>query len=150
MIVKKFADALPLYRQEQMWKRLGINLKRNTMANWVVLTAETYLKPFSDTFLAELLRQAVIHADETVLQVNKEPGREATGQSCIWAYASSRRAARQIRYFRYEQSRKGACTEKVLGGYSGVMVSDGCSGYNILSAVETTELASPASLALIA
>ena len=59
MIVKKFADALPLYRQEQMWKRLGINLKRNTMANWVVLTAETYLKPFSDTFLAELLRQAV-------------------------------------------------------------------------------------------
>ena len=150
VIVKKFADALPLYRQEQMWKRLGINLKRNTMANWVVLTAETYLKPFSDTFLAELLRQAVIHADETVLQVNKEPGREATGQSCIWAYASSRRAARQIRYFRYEQSRKGACTEKVLGGYSGVMVSDGCSGYNILSAVETTELASPASLALIA
>lgn len=150
VIVKKFADALPLYRQEQMWKRLGINLKRNTMANWVVLTAETYLKPFSDTFLAELLRQAVIHADETVLQVNKEPGREATAQSCIWAYASSRRAARQIRYFRYEQSRKGACTEKVLGGYSGVMVSGGCSGYNILSAVETTELASPASLALIA
>lgn len=134
VIVKKFADALPLYRQEQMWKRLGVNLKRNTMANWVVLTAENYLKPFSDAFLAELLRQAVIHADETVLQVNKEPGREATAQSRIWAYASSRRAARQIRYFRYEQSRKGACAEKVLGGYSGVVVSDGYSGYNILSA----------------
>ena len=51
IIVKKYADALPLYRQEQMWKRLGIDLKRNTMANWVVLTAETYLKPFNAAFL---------------------------------------------------------------------------------------------------
>ena len=133
IIVKKYADALPLYRQEQMWKRQGVELKRNTMANWVVLTADTYLKPFSDALLAELLRQAVIHADETVLQVNKEPGREATAESRIWAYASSKRAERQIRYFCYEQSRKGACAEKVLGDYTGVVISDGYSGYSILS-----------------
>ena len=133
IIVKKYADALPLYRQEQMWKRHGVELKRNTMANWVVQTAEAYLKPFSDAFLTELLRQSVIHADETVLQVNKEPGREATAESRIWAYASSKRAERQIRYFRYEESRKGACAEKVLGDYSGTVISDGYSGYNILS-----------------
>ena len=53
MVVKKFADALPLYRREQMRKRLGVNLKRNTMDNWVVLTAETYLKPFSDALFPE-------------------------------------------------------------------------------------------------
>ena len=133
IIVKKYADALPLYRQEQMWKRLKVELKRNTMANWVVQTAETYLKPFSEAFRNELFRQAVIHADETVLQVNKEPGREAAAESRIWAYASSKRAERQIRYFRYEESRKGACAEQVLGGYTGVVVSDGYSGYNILS-----------------
>ena len=133
VIVKKYADALPLYRQEQMWKRLGVDLRRNTMASWVVLTAETYLKPFSDALLTELLRQAVIHADETVLQVNKEPGRNATDESRIWAYASSRQAKRQIRYFRYEESRKGACAEKVLGCYTGVVVTDGYSGYNLLS-----------------
>ncbi len=133
IIVKKFADALPLYRQEQMWKRQGVDLKRNTMANWVILTAETYLKPFIEAFLSELLRQPVIHADETVLQVNKEPGRDAAAESRIWAYASSKRAERQIRYFRYEESRKGACAEKVLGGYTGVVVTDGYSGYNILS-----------------
>ena len=133
IIVKKYADALPLHRQEQMWKRLGVDLKRNTMANWVIQTAETYLKPFSDAFLRELLKQAVIHADETVVQVNKEPGREATAESRIWAYASSKRAERQIRYFRYEQSRKGACAEKVLGGYKGVVISDGYSGYGVLS-----------------
>ena len=100
-----------------MWKRLGVDLKRNTMANWVVQVAELYLKPFSDEFLRELLKKAVVHADETVVQVNREPGREATAESRIWAYASSRRAKRQIRYFRYEESRKGACAEKVLGDY---------------------------------
>ncbi len=133
IIVKKYADALPLYRQEQMWKRLGVDLKRNTMANWVIQTAELYLKPFSDAFLRELLKQAAIHADETVVQVNKEPGREATAESRIWAYASSKRAKRQILYFRYEESRKGACSEKVLGDYRGVVISDGYSGYSILS-----------------
>ena len=75
----------------------------------------------------------MIHADETVLQVNKEPGREATAESRIWAYASSKRAERQIRYLRYEQSRKGECAEKVLGDYTGAVISDGYSGYNILS-----------------
>ena len=103
------------------------------MGNWVILTAETYLKPFSDAFLDELLRQAVIHADETVRQVNKKPGREATAESRIWAYASSKRAERQIRYFRYEESRTGACVENALDGYTGVVISDGYSGYNILS-----------------
>ncbi|MGI6237831.1 MAG: IS66 family transposase [Candidatus Excrementavichristensenella sp.] len=133
IIVKKYADALPLYRQEQMWKRLKVDLKRSTMANWVIQTAETYLKPFNEAYRQELLRQPVIHADETVLQVNKEPGRDATAGSRIWAYASSKRAERQIRYFRYEESRKGACAGKTLGGYTGVVVSDGYSGYNVLN-----------------
>ena len=135
IIVKKYADALPLYRQEQMWKRLGVDLKRGTMANWVMLTADTYLKPFSDAFLKELLRQGVIHADETVVQVNKEPGRTAADESRIWAYASSRREKRQIRYFRYEPSRKGACAEDVLKGFHGVLVCDGFSGYNVVGDV---------------
>ena len=135
IIVKKYADALPLYRQEQIWKRLGVDLKRNTMASWVIQTADTYLKPFSDACLKELLRQAVIHADETVVQVNKESGRAATEESRIWAYASTKRNDRQIRYFRYEPSRNGACAEDVLKGFHGVLVCDGYSGYNVVSNV---------------
>ena len=53
VIMKKYADALPLYRQEQIWKRLGVELKRGTMANWVIQTSQNYLKPFSDAFLKE-------------------------------------------------------------------------------------------------
>ncbi len=86
IIVKKYADALPLYRQEQMWKRLKVDLKRSTMANWVIQTAEAYLKPFNEAFQQELLRQPVIHADETVLQVNKEPGRDAMAESRMIRY----------------------------------------------------------------
>ena len=133
VIMKKYADALPLYRQEQIWKRLGIELKRGTMANWVIQTSQKYLTPFSDAFLKELLRQSVIHADETVLQVNREPGRNATDESRIWAYASGKRSEKQIRYFRYKASRKGACAEEVLKGFSGVLVADGYSGYNVVS-----------------
>lgn len=62
------------------------------------------LQATENAFLAELLRQAAIHADETVVQVNKEPGREATEKSRIWAYASSKLAESQIRYFRYPQA----------------------------------------------
>ena len=91
------------------------------MANRVIQTAETYLKPFSDAFLRELIKQAVFHADETVVQVKKEPGRETTTESRIRAYASSKRAERQLRHLRYEQSRK--C----------VVISDGYIGYGILS-----------------
>ena len=133
--VKKYVDGTPLYRQEQEWKRLGVDLKRGTMGNWMIQTSEIYLRLFSDAFRKELLNQAVIHADETVVQVNREPGRAATEESRIWAYASSGRADHQVRYFRYEPSRKGACAEEVLKGFRGVLVCDGYSGYNVLSQV---------------
>ena len=133
--VKKYVDGSPLYRQEQEWKRLGVDLKRGTMGNWMIQTSEIYLKPFSDAFQKELKSQAVIHADETVLQVNREPGRAAAEESRIWAYASSKRAKRQVRYFRYEPSREGACAEEALKGFHGILVCDGYSGYNVVGNV---------------
>ena len=135
VMIRKFCDALPLYRQEQIWKRQGVELRRGTLANWVIQTSEIYLKPFSDAFLTELLSQPVIHADETAWQVNKEPGRAAAAESRVWAYASGKREGRQIRYFRYEPSRKGACAEEMLKGFTGVLVCDGYSGYNAVSQV---------------
>ena len=72
VMIRKYADAMPLYRQEQSWKReYDVQLKRGTMANWMILTASIYLKPFWHIFHGELLDQPVIHADESVLQVLK-------------------------------------------------------------------------------
>ena len=130
--IKKYLDALPLYRQEQIWKRLGVELKRGTLANWVITTAGIYLEGIWDKFKEHLLMLPVIHADETVLQVNKEPGRTPQQESRIWAYSSSKRADKQIRLFQYEQSRQGACATDFLNGFRGILVSDGFSGYGLL------------------
>lgn len=135
VIIRKYADALPLYRQEQIWKRKGVNLSRGTMANWVITVCDQYLKPIWQKLREHLLKLPVIHADETHLQVNREPGRSAQQESRIWAYASSRRAPFQIRLFQYEQSRKGACATGFLNGFTGILVSDGYSGYNVVGHV---------------
>ena len=71
VLMKKYVDAMPLYRQEQMWKRMGVELKRGTMANWVIQVADLYLRPFWKRIRSELLTQSTIHADETVMQVHK-------------------------------------------------------------------------------
>ena len=136
IMVHKYADAMPLYRQEQSWKReYNVQLKRGTMANWLIQTADIYLKPIWDLMHAELLSQGAIHADETVLQVLKEKDRKPTDQSRMWVYASGKRAPRQVRLFRYEASRAGACAEKLLKGFRGVLIADGYSGYNVVGDV---------------
>ena len=135
VIIKKYMDALPLYRQEQIWRRLGVDLKRGTLANWVITAADVYLKPIWDKMKEYLLKLPVIHADETVLQVNKEPGRTPQQESRIWAYSSSPRADKQIRLFQYEASRQGACATGFLNGFHGILVSDGYSGYGVVGEI---------------
>ena len=74
VITKKYLYVLPLYRQERYFKKHGIALSRNTLASWVIYTADNYLKSVYDILCTELLKQDVIHADETPIQVLKEPG----------------------------------------------------------------------------
>jgi len=133
--IKKYADALPLYRQEQIWKRLGVALNRGTLANWVITTSDMYLKIIWKKMKKCLLMLPVIHADETVLQVNKEPGRTPQQESRIWAYSSSKRSKHQIRLFQYEMSRKGACATNFLEGFRGILQTDGYSGYGVIGEI---------------
>ena len=107
VLMKKYVDAMPLYRQEQMWKRMGVELKRGTMANWVIQVADLYLRPFWKRIRSELLTQSTIHADETVIQVLKEKGKPATSESRMWVYSSAKRADIQLRCFEYRESRSG-------------------------------------------
>lgn len=132
MLVGKFADALPLYRQEQIWKRQGVHLRRGTMANWVIQLSNRYFRRLWKRMKEKLLKQGVIHADETVIQVLKEEGRSPTSESRLWVYASSKRADVQIRIFEYRDSRSGDCAVEFLGDFQGILVSDGFSGYNKL------------------
>lgn len=130
VLVRKYVDGMPLYRQEQMWKRMGVALKRSTMANWVIQISDLYLRPIWEHMRIVLISQQAAHADETVLQVLKEEDRPASAPSRMWVYASAKRAENQIRCFDYRDSRKGECAKEFLDGFRGVLISDGYSGYN--------------------
>ena len=132
MLVRKYADALPLYRQEHIWERQGVHLRRGTMANWVIQLSNRYFRRLWERMKEKLLKQGVIHADETVIQVLKEEGRSPTSESRMWVYASSKRADVQIRIFEYRDSRSGDCAVEFLGDFHGILISDGFSGYNKL------------------
>ena len=136
VLMKKYVDAMPLYRQEQMWKRMGVELKRGTMANWVIQVADLYLRPFWKRIRSELLTQSTIHADETVMQVHKEKDRPNTSESRMWVYSSAKRTAIQLRCFEYRESRSGKWAKTFLEGFSGVLITDGYSGYNKVQGAE--------------
>ena len=136
VLMKKYVDAMPLYRQEQMWKRMGVELKRGTMANWVIQVADLYLRPFWKRIRSELLTQSTIHADETVMQVLKEKGKPASSESRMWVYSSAKRADIQLRCFEYRESRSGKWAQTFLEGFKGVLITDGYSGYNKVQEAE--------------
>jgi len=132
VITSKYQFALPLYRQEQMFKQFDIDLNRKTLAEWMMKSADL-LEPVYRHLQAVLLQQPVIQADETPLQVLKEDR-----QRCyMWVYCtgtdspnSQPGAPPNIVLYDYQPSRSGQCATDYLDGYSGYLQVDGYAGYN--------------------
>ena len=129
VMTRKYVDGVPLARQEKIWKREGIELTRATLANWVIQTSQTWLKPLYRRLKKALLESGAIHADETVVQVLKEDGKAATSQSRMWVYVSPPRSGKPVRYFEYQPDRKGCRAADFLKEFRGCLVTDGYSGY---------------------
>ena len=127
VMAKKYADGLPLVRQEKIWAREGVEQSRATLSNWVIQCAQTWLKPLYKHMKQHLLEQSVIYADEMVVQVLKEDGKPATSESRMWVYASGERGWAPIRIFEYQPDRSGKRPESFLRGFTGCLVT---SGYN--------------------
>nr|WP_301281721.1 IS66 family transposase [Virgibacillus proomii] len=87
-MAQKYVEGMPLYRQEKQFERFGVFIPRQTLANWVVYGAHTWLKLIYNEMHANLLELDAIHADETNIQVLSEPGRKATSNSYMWLYRS--------------------------------------------------------------
>lgn len=83
VMCQKYVESMPLYRQEQAFTRLGYTLSRQTMANWMMMGAEKWLPPLYEAMKTYLLQQEVLHADETTLQVLKEPDKAAESSSYL-------------------------------------------------------------------
>jgi transposase len=132
LIVSKFADGLPLYRQQKIFSRLGIDLSRATMANWVV-NASQQCRPLIEWLEQEIRSGPLIHIDETPYQVLNEPGRRNTSKSYMWVFKGGREDRPTLLY-QYHQTRSGEEALKFLGDYQGYIQSDAFSGYEFLSA----------------
>jgi transposase len=129
---QKFMMASPLYRQEQEWKQNGIQLSRQTMSNWLIKASEDWLEPIYEEMKQRLRGHGVVHGDETVLQVLKEPGKTAQSKSYMWLYRTSGEAKHQIVLYDYQPDRKHTHPEEFLKGFSGYLHADGYDGYHKL------------------
>ena len=122
----------PLYRLEQEFRRQGLQLSRQTMANWILHASDTWLRPIYDVLHQRLCQEKVLHGDETTLQVLKEPNRTSTSKSYMWLYRTSGCAESPIVLYEYQPSRKAEHTETFLKGFSGWLHADGYQGYHKL------------------
>ena len=135
VMVEKFVMYSPLYRQEQAWKSRNILLTRQTMSNWLVRSAEDWLKPLWEALHKRLLTAAVIHADETEVQVLHEPGKKATDKSYMWLYRTGRFEDQQIVLYEYQPGRSGKNPKAFLEGFHGYLQTDGYAGYHAVRGV---------------
>lgn len=127
VLVAKYLDHLPLYRQSGMYARLGVALPRSTLCSWVG-QSEVWLLPLVERLKAHLLAGRVLHADETTVPVIV-PGKGRTATAYLWAYHSQDDAVQPIVVFDYAPDRKKCRPQEFLQGWSGTLQVDGYSGY---------------------
>lgn len=131
VIVQKYVEGLPLYRQEQQFERFGIPFSRQNMANWIIIVSESWMKPLYDRMHKLLLLRDILHADETPFQVLNEPGRKATTNSYMWLYRTGREGPSIVLY-EYKPTRSGENPKRFLNGFTGYIHVDCYAGYNKL------------------
>src|SRR5699024_2481535 len=119
----KFEKGVPLYRQEQYWKGQGVELRRSTMANWIIRSSRWFI-PLWNLLRKEMLQQSIVNADETRCHVLKEDGRESKQMSQMWVCCSPEK---KIALYQYHLSRKGQVAKEMLGDFSGYLQTDGYS-----------------------
>ncbi len=138
IICAKYVLALPLARQEQEFARLGIEIPRQNMANWVIFVAERWLKPFWKLLLRILVLAEILQADETTLQVIREDGKEAKQLSYMWLYRTAGDSQQPIILFEYQPTRSSSHPLRLLKDYKGYLHVDGYEGYKKLEAQGVT------------
>ena len=127
VLVAKYADHLPLYRQETIFARAGLAIARSTLAQWVG-TCGVRLQPLVDALKAQILSCSVLHADETPVQMLR-PGKGATHRAYLWAYAPGAFEDMKAVVYDFCESRAGEHARNFLGDWRGALVCDDFAGY---------------------
>ena len=136
VIYQKYANSVPLYRQEQDWKTLhGVTLTRATLGKWVIKCSLTHYKPMFNYFRGELLKRGFAMADESPIQVLKEPDKKPQSESYMWLFRTGEDGGPPIILYKYSPSRAKYNAEDFLKGFNGYLETDGYQGYNNLPGV---------------
>ena len=130
---QKYTNAMPLYRQEQQFSRLGVDLSRQTLANWVIRGSE-WLETLYEPLHRELLQRRILQADETTLQVLRESDREPETDSYMWLYRTGRDGPHIVLYD-YQTTRAAKHAGRFLSGYTGWLQTDGYAGYDAVPGI---------------
>lgn len=137
VLVAKYLDHLPLYRQEAIFGRAGVAIARSTLAQWVGQCGVA-LQPVSDALKAEMLTHPVIHADETPVAM-LDPGAGKTRRAYLWSYSVGAHDPIKAVVYDFTESRSGRHAEEFLGDWRGTLVCDDYSGYKHLLSKGLTE-----------
>ena len=134
VLVNKYADHVPLYRQSQIFAREGIDLDRSTLADWVGKST-ALLEPLADAVARHVLKGQALFADDTPVKL-LAPGSGKTRTARLWAYVRDERPwageAHPASWYQFSRDRKGARPREHLANYTGYMHADGYAGFNKL------------------
>ncbi len=130
--VSKYQDALPLYRQETILRRIGVDIPRATLANWMIKSG-MLIQPLINLMRDQMLDYDIIQMDETPVQVLKEPDKRAQSKSYIWLQRGGPPNGRVILYD-YDPGRSAQVPKRLLEGFRGYLQTDGYDGYNAVVA----------------
>ncbi len=132
VLVGKYADHLPLYRQTEIYAREGVELERSLLAQWVGSTS-ALLAPLADALRQHVFAADAVHADDTPIPV-LAPGRGKTKTGRLWTYVRDERPAgggtAPAVWFAYTPDRKGEHPERHLKDFTGILQADGYAGYS--------------------
>ena len=132
VVVAKHDDHLPLYRQEEIYRRSGVHMARSSMAQWIGICG-VRLAPLAEALRQFILGHSVIHADETPVAL-LAPGRGKTRRAYVWVYRTTNFVAQRAVLFDFAAGRSGEHPRRVLQGFGGTLVTDDYSGYHALHA----------------
>ena len=141
VLVSKFVDHLPLYRQSEIYAREGVDLERSTLADWVGQSSQL-LRPLINTLERHVMSGHKVHADDTPIGV-LAPGNGKTKTARLWTYVRDDRPAGYTTpaavWFAYSPDRKGQHPRAHLKSFSGILQADGYAGFAQLSATGTIQ-----------
>ena len=132
IVSQKYVNGIPLYRIEKGLSYDGVVLSRQTMSNWLIHCAQTYLIAIYSLLITFLIKEDVGHADETTVQVLHEPGRSAKTKSYEWVYRTGRYSEHPLVIFEYHETRRQEHPLAFLKDFKGYVHTDGYQVYHNL------------------